>query len=84
MNVLPSQRCRRLSSERYAGGHVGIFPWFSFLNHACCPNATYMVVGEAMVVRAAADVAAGEQLTVTYIGPRVMEPLEQRRSYLQV
>jgi hypothetical protein len=42
-----------------------------------------MVVGDAMVVRAAADVGVGEQLTITYMGPRVMEPLEQRRAYLQ-
>lgn len=75
---------RRFSQSHYPGGHVGIFPWFSFLNHSCSPNTSYLVMGDAMVVRAAADTATGEQLTITYIGPRVLEPLEQRRSYLQV
>lgn len=42
-----------------------------------------MVAGDSMLVRAATDVPPGEQLTITYIGPRVMEPLEERRMYLK-
>ena len=76
--------CRGLTEEQYPGSHVGVFPWFSFLNHSCCPNTSYMVLGDVMVVRAAADVAGGEPLSATYIGPRTMEPLVQRRAYLQV
>jgi len=74
--------CRQLLQSQYPGGHTGLFPCFSLLNHSCCPNAWYMVVGDHMVVRAAAHVAAGEEVCISYIGPRVFQPLAQRREYL--
>ena len=69
--------------QQESGGLVGLFPLFSFFNHSCSPNACYMVVDDAMVVRASTDVKAGEQLLISYIGPRVLQPLEQRREYLE-
>lgn len=69
--------------QQESGGLVGLFPLFSFFNHSCSPNACYMVVDDAMVVRASTDVKVGEQLLISYIGPRVLQPLEQRREYLE-
>ncbi|KDQ17836.1 hypothetical protein BOTBODRAFT_29148 [Botryobasidium botryosum FD-172 SS1] len=42
----------------------------SLFNHSCVPSATWHHFGDVMVVRAAKDVAAGEELTLSYIaGP---------------
>jgi hypothetical protein len=41
--------------------------FYSFFNHSCAPKTNNIVVGELMVLRAAEDVEAGEQLTVTCV-----------------
>ncbi|KAG1657381.1 hypothetical protein FOA52_007580 [Chlamydomonas sp. UWO 241] len=65
------------------GGLVAIYPLFSLLNHSCSPNAACVVEGGAMAVRAGCGIAAGEQLTVSYLGPRLMAPVDARRAHLE-
>jgi hypothetical protein len=54
-----------------ARSHVGVWPHFSLLNHACLPNCVHYVVGSSMVVRAVQPVAAGGELSVSYLGAYV-------------
>lgn len=50
-------------------------PAFSLLNHSCAPNATPMVAGPShhVVVRASREIAAGEPVTISYIGGSFVE-----------
>lgn len=59
------QRMGLDSSERAA---VGLWPAFSLLNHSCAPNASFMVVGGVMAVRAAADLQKGEEVGLCLAG----------------
>ncbi|KAG2484323.1 hypothetical protein HYH03_016865 [Edaphochlamys debaryana] len=72
----------RLLPESERGPCLGLWPAFSLLNHSCAPSGAYGLVGGAMVVRAAADLAEGEEVTVSYFGRRALAPLPLRRSYL--
>ncbi|KAF8063744.1 smyd2-b [Scenedesmus sp. PABB004] len=63
-------------------GHLGLWGPFSLLNHACCPNAVAYTLRDAMVVRAAAAVAEGEELCINYLGRGALEPLAQRQANL--
>ncbi|EFJ49902.1 hypothetical protein VOLCADRAFT_89375 [Volvox carteri f. nagariensis] len=73
---------RSLSAELLSGC-VGLWPPFSLINHSCAPVASYGLVGDVMVVRAAADLPAGQQVTISYFGRRALGPLELRRAYLR-
>ncbi|KAG2437690.1 hypothetical protein HYH02_011069 [Chlamydomonas schloesseri] len=64
------------------GGCVGLWPAFSLINHSCAPVASYGLVGDVMVVRAAADLSPGQQVTISYSGRRALAPLAARRAYL--
>ncbi len=56
------------ANERAARSHVGLWPHFSLLNHSCVPSCIHYVLDSTMVVRAVRDIAAGEQLTISYLG----------------
>lgn len=43
---------------------MGLWPVFSLINHSCAPSGSYGLVGDVMVVRAARDMQAGEQVRV--------------------
>ncbi|GLC61671.1 hypothetical protein PLESTB_001789500 [Pleodorina starrii] len=73
---------RQLPGAVQQCGCVGLWPPFSLINHSCAPVASYGLVGDVMVVRAATDLAAGQQVTISYFGRRALAPLELRRSYL--
>ncbi len=49
------------AAARGVGGKsvVGLWPGFSYFNHSCMPSTVHYVVGDAMVVRAVQDIAAG-------------------------
>ncbi|XP_057777201.1 methyltransferase FGSG_00040 [Salvia miltiorrhiza] len=56
---------------------VGLWILASFINHSCDPNVRRLHVGDHMVVHAARDVKAGEELTLAYFD--VLAPREKRR-----
>ncbi|GIL42134.1 hypothetical protein Vafri_198, partial [Volvox africanus] len=51
---------KSLSGDQMSGC-VGLWPPFSLINHSCAPVASYGLVGDVMVVRAATDLSAGQQ-----------------------
>ncbi|GLI70498.1 hypothetical protein VaNZ11_015404, partial [Volvox africanus] len=72
---------KSLSGDQLSGC-VGLWPPFSLINHSCAPVASYGLVGDVMVVRAATDLPVGQQVTISYFGRRALAPLELRRAYL--
>jgi len=66
-----------------AAGHAGLWPAFSFLNHACAPNAVHFAVGGTMLVRAVSDVEAGEEVSVSYLGREAFAPERARAAALR-
>ncbi|KAL6708391.1 hypothetical protein ACN47E_002654 [Coniothyrium glycines] len=63
--------------------HLVIFPETSRLNHACNPNAQYVVHNDLLVhiVRVTRPIAEGEEITISYTSP--LEPLDVRQQHLQ-
>lgn len=62
-----SQAAEAAGSGLDDGGGEGLWLQPSRLNHSCCPSAAWRVVGDFMFVYAARAVAAGEELTVSYV-----------------
>ncbi|KAL0385821.1 UNVERIFIED_CONTAM: Anaphase-promoting complex subunit [Sesamum radiatum] len=56
---------------------VGLWILASFINHSCDPNVRRLHIGDHVVVHAARDVKAGEELTFAYFD--VLSPLNNRR-----
>ncbi|KAL2226161.1 uncharacterized protein LOC105159979 [Sesamum indicum] len=56
---------------------VGLWILASFLNHSCDPNVRRLHIGDHVVVHAARDMKAGEELTFAYFD--VLSPLNNRR-----
>ena len=52
---------RRLSVDANVGGNVA-----RFINHSCTPNCYSTVIGHSVVICAARNIAAGEELTYNY------------------
>jgi len=50
--------------EMYA---YGLFPSASYFNHSCCPNVCKTTRGRSLFFRAIRDIAAGEELTISYV-----------------
>jgi hypothetical protein len=46
----------------------GVWLLASHINHSCCENAKRSFIGDALILRAAKDLAAGDELTFAYIG----------------
>jgi hypothetical protein len=57
-----------------ATSQVGLWAPFGLLNHSCAPNTVHYVVKSRMVVRAVADIAAGEEVTVSYLAREALAP----------
>lgn len=70
----------RTNGFTMAGGTIGIFPRIAKLNHDCRPNAASVSVGGRRVIWAGRDIAAGEEVTVTYAP--LTESTEARRARL--
>ncbi|WIA18501.1 hypothetical protein OEZ85_009954 [Tetradesmus obliquus] len=64
-------------------GHLGVWPAAAMINHACCPNAHALLIGDRLVVRAAEDIAAGQQVTLSYLGPQLFAPAAVRQEELR-
>lgn len=52
---------------------MAVYPRFSLLNHSCAPNAEHSVDPATLdvTVTAAADIAKGEEVTVSYLSSQV-------------
>jgi hypothetical protein len=59
---------------------VGLWCRTSRFNHSCQPNCHWNVIGDVMIVRLSRDVAAGEELTVSY--HPVVDTYERTRAKL--
>ncbi|KAI3467319.1 hypothetical protein Pfo_023982 [Paulownia fortunei] len=60
---------------------VGLWILASFINHSCDPNVRRLHIGDYVVVHAARDVKAGEELTFAYFD--VLSPLNKRKEMAQ-
>ncbi|EFJ48038.1 hypothetical protein VOLCADRAFT_91197 [Volvox carteri f. nagariensis] len=63
--------------------HVGLWPYFNQLNHACAPNCVHYVVGSTMVVRAVQVIPEGCELLVSYLGRDDLAPRQVRQAALK-
>jgi len=50
----------------------------SMINHSCSPNSINYVLGEAMVIRAAAPISLGDEVTISYLGKPQLQPVNLR------
>jgi len=75
------------AADEPAAACVGVWPEFAMLNHSCAPNAInyplHLSGRGLMVVRAARDIAAGDEVTISYVGADQLLPLRQRRRALK-
>lgn len=60
---------------------TGLWLLPSFINHSCSPNASRLVVREAMFIHAATDIQEKEEITIGYTD--IMSPLRRREEALQ-
>lgn len=60
---------------------TGLWLLPSFINHSCSPNASRLVVREAMIIHASRDIQANEEITIAYTD--VMSPLRKREEALK-
>eukprot|EP00746_Dinoflagellata_sp_MGD_P140942 gnl/MRDRNA2_/MRDRNA2_74118_c0_seq1.p1 gnl/MRDRNA2_/MRDRNA2_74118_c0~~gnl/MRDRNA2_/MRDRNA2_74118_c0_seq1.p1 ORF type:complete len:549 (-),score=82.75 gnl/MRDRNA2_/MRDRNA2_74118_c0_seq1:479-2074(-) len=70
-----------LVPQQAEGSYMALYPITSLINHDCSPNCNRLPVGSFVVVRAARDLLAGEELTVYYNDIR--SPRSVRGSELQ-
>jgi hypothetical protein len=50
-------------------GHLGLWPEAALTNHSCSPNSTSLTLGNgALMVRATEDIAAGQEITLNWLG----------------
>jgi hypothetical protein len=61
---------------------TGLWPRLSLLNHSCAPNTSVLVVGGALLLRAARPVLEGEELTTCYLGRGRFRHVAARRAAL--
>ncbi|KAG1666526.1 hypothetical protein FOA52_014423 [Chlamydomonas sp. UWO 241] len=61
---------------------TGLWPRLSLLNHSCAPNTSVLVVGGALLLRAARPVSEGEELTTCYMGRGRFRHVAARRAAL--
>lgn len=50
------------------GSPLGLYPMAALFNHACLANAVWHTIGDVMIVRAVRQIAAGEEITIPYVG----------------
>ncbi|KIY97081.1 hypothetical protein MNEG_10880 [Monoraphidium neglectum] len=75
--------CAAALKELTAESAAGVWQEFALLNHSCAPNTCAALFGVTLVVRAAAPILAGEELTACYLGERRLAPVRERRAALR-
>jgi len=86
-NVLSIETCPELLSHPGLNGHhtlsgVGLFYWPSFFNHDARPNISRYAVGDIMWFVANQDIAAGQELCISYLEQDVLCENSRRRNFL--
>ncbi|TYZ62191.1 hypothetical protein PybrP1_004943 [[Pythium] brassicae (nom. inval.)] len=56
-----------ISDDACAPVGIGVFPHGALFNHSCAPNCVVSFAGQDMRVRAIADVAPDDELTISYV-----------------
>jgi hypothetical protein len=94
MVSLNSFGCPRSSAKEYRAFVTGKQPEFSetsgydstgfwilasHFNHGCLPNASRSFIGNFMIIRAARDMASGEELTLGYVSPDLSQEERQKK-----
>lgn len=64
-------------------GHLGVWPAAALINHSCAPNCHAMLLGDRLVVRAAHDIPAAAEVTLSYLGPQLFAPAAERQAELK-
>ncbi|KAG2445960.1 hypothetical protein HXX76_000563 [Chlamydomonas incerta] len=64
-------------------GHIGLWPEAAFAAHSCAPTATAYSIGDRLLIRAAADIPKGGEVSLNFLGSLLTAPLEVRRAELQ-
>ncbi|KAL6751796.1 hypothetical protein V8C86DRAFT_2769007 [Haematococcus lacustris] len=62
---------------------IGLWPEVGLLNHSCAPNTALMLVGDRLLLRAAANIPSGGELLTSYLDAQGRLPLSERRAVLQ-
>ena len=70
----------QVSPSGTAGGS-GVWIMPSYINHSCWPNSVRSFLGNLLIVRAARDIPAGEEITMTYIENESGVQERQKASY---
>jgi hypothetical protein len=65
-------------SEKSGHDSSGYWVFGSHFNHACIPNVGRSFIGNFMIVRAAKDLASGEELTLEYVSAHLDEKQRQK------
>jgi hypothetical protein len=63
--------------------HVGLWPEMCFLNHSCAPNAINYCYGDEIVIRAAQEISAGQEITISYLGRPQLDSCQTRIDKLE-
>lgn len=66
-------------SEKSGHDSSGYWVFSSHFNHACIPNVSRSFIGNFMIVRAAKDLASGEELTLEYVSAHLNEKERQKK-----
>jgi hypothetical protein len=70
-----------IDSKGQMGCGIWVMP--SFINHSCWPTACRSFLGDMMMVRAARDLAAGEQVLLNYLNQVPTERFGDREKHLK-
>jgi hypothetical protein len=58
---------------------MGLYPLAAMLNHSCVPNAMRVFAGDTMMVHAASDIKAGQEIRWSYVPPTLAFPVRDER-----
>ncbi|KAG2452524.1 hypothetical protein HYH02_002762 [Chlamydomonas schloesseri] len=64
-------------------GHIGLWPEAALAAHSCAPTATAYSIGNRLLIRAAADIPKGGEVSLNFLGSLLTSPLEVRRAELR-
>lgn len=70
------------SLDRSLSSRSGIFPLASRLNHSCLPTAEPTFASSRLTVRALAPLDPSAEITISYLGPRLLLPAADRQAWL--
>lgn len=75
----PSIRSSPDNEEPRGGESCGIWLRAAYMNHSCVPNTTGAFIGDMMIVRAARDIKAGEEILTSYLTVTTTFPRRKKK-----